>query len=378
MAASSLHQWCRIKTGTCIPENAVAAGETRIDGKIWVGRIGGEVGKINVTVSRSWKDFYVMHAFRHHGDGSLWGASSCEILCCTAASSWVPIKRGDLIPHNAVCAGETRADVATYVGRSAADGEAGKINTKDGNMLALFCHSKVWSGLDSGEILVFDVGEAYSLAPPMRDPAQAPLSEVQSRHVYQGGTTSGVVQTGQPHRPVYQEKPAAPENFPGISALAESDLRFLEANPIALDDWLMSLPQIKLYSEQARKLGDENKEAAQKILAREPVVSSAHLASRESCEALRKRHESVQALLQERDRIVQRQSPEKLALVLQARAEAADASAEASLQQLSAVPGRFDPSRLAEFRQNYLRQKATKHRNFALAEGLSKSKETAS
>merc|ERR1719343_1249467 len=121
-------------------------------------------------------------------------------------------------------------------------------------MFALFCHSKVWSGLDSGEILVFDVGEVDSLAPPMRDPAQAPLSEVQ------GGTTSGVVQTGQPHRPVYQEKPAAPENFPGISALAESDLRFLEANPIALDDWLMSQPQIKLYSEQARKLGDENKE----------------------------------------------------------------------------------------------------------------------
>lgn len=170
MANAAHCDWQGIASGQPIPENAVLAGDTSTDGKNWIGRVGGQVGKINADSTQK-----KMNRFRHHDDGSLWGSDRAEILCCTLSAtntlSWVAIKRGEPIPPYAVKAGETKNDGETYVGRSVqwsgrnpfsngtVQHEAGKINVDAGKMHNLWCHSYYWSAFQEGEILVIKPSE---------------------------------------------------------------------------------------------------------------------------------------------------------------------------------------------------------------------------
>lgn len=88
-------------------------------------------------------------------------------------------------------------------------------------------------------------------------------------------------------------------------------------------------------------------------------------------EALEQRQATVKALLVKRDEALQQQSPERLADVLGTRAQNADAAGENCLQKALTASGTMDASGVADFRQNYFRQKTEKHMVLALRERLS-------
>merc|ERR1712008_179999 len=78
----------------------------------------------------------------------------CEILLLGPASTfkWLPIKRDDLLPPNAVHTGATRRDGELYVAKK---GEfCGKMNLAKGRMWNIWTHKS--GGSDSGEVLVVD------------------------------------------------------------------------------------------------------------------------------------------------------------------------------------------------------------------------------
>lgn len=133
-------RWVTLEHGQPLPSDAVQAGTTDTDGPVWVGRFGGEPGKINAN-----------------GDNmcNFWGHSSkkqtkADILRISGPHEWLSIRRGETVPSNAVLAGETAYDGPTYVGRY--HGEAGKINVEGRNMHNFWGHSS--GRQEAAEILV--------------------------------------------------------------------------------------------------------------------------------------------------------------------------------------------------------------------------------
>jgi len=129
--------WHMISRGDAIPPTAVWAGEHRNDGAVYVGSVGGHVGKINTDSAGK------MYNFWAHGLGS--SSSNVMIMCYTgvdekhqAESNWHTIRKYDEIPRNAVYGGKTSNDGYNFVGRF--NGEVGKINTNNskGNSMCNF------------------------------------------------------------------------------------------------------------------------------------------------------------------------------------------------------------------------------------------------
>mmetsp|Transcript_25854 Transcript_25854/g.72090 ORF Transcript_25854/g.72090 Transcript_25854/m.72090 type:complete len:598 (+) Transcript_25854:57-1850(+) len=151
--------WQRIRRGEALPPNAIYAGATKSDGATFVGRFEGEAGKIN-AVSSGGK--HRMHNFWGHSTGA---KEMGEILCCSGCYLWISIQKGQCIPADAVLAGETSTDGLAYVARF--NGEAGKINAKDGKMCHFWGH--YWKKHKAAEILVagskLPTGALRSLAP---------------------------------------------------------------------------------------------------------------------------------------------------------------------------------------------------------------------
>eukprot|EP00929_Paragymnodinium_shiwhaense_P035175 TRINITY_DN19028_c2_g2_i1.p1 TRINITY_DN19028_c2_g2~~TRINITY_DN19028_c2_g2_i1.p1 ORF type:complete len:543 (-),score=76.69 TRINITY_DN19028_c2_g2_i1:502-2130(-) len=151
--------WVPLSRGDPLPTDVVVAGETKSDGVTLVGRFAGEAGKVNLPDGKT-----------VHG-GSMynyWGPSqssrtSCEVLRCSSDAIWLSIQRGQPIPEGAVQAGITSSDGINYVGRF--NGEAGKINTRDGTMFNFWGH--YWKDRRIAEILVV-CDDAGSIIKPNR------------------------------------------------------------------------------------------------------------------------------------------------------------------------------------------------------------------
>mmetsp|Transcript_79999 Transcript_79999/g.175496 ORF Transcript_79999/g.175496 Transcript_79999/m.175496 type:complete len:427 (+) Transcript_79999:90-1370(+) len=84
--------------------------------------------------------------------------------------SWVPFNKGDDLPGDAIFVGETSTDGPNYVCR--VNGEAGKVNAKDGKVNNFWCNNGGKS--ESGEILCLeDDYEARWMYKKSRDPLPA-------------------------------------------------------------------------------------------------------------------------------------------------------------------------------------------------------------
>lgn len=164
--------------------------------------------------------------------------------------------------------------------------------------------------------------------------------------------------------------PAKPESFPLLRQLSDADLQVLEANSTAIDDWILDLAEVKCFSQRVKDLRQENVKLAEEILLKEQELN--HVTAQRS-EALREEEESrkvVEALGAKRDEILNQRSPQQLAEALLAKAHAADAEAERTLQEALSAPGSMDAAQLAQFRLRFVQQKAEKHWRLAMKEAL--------
>lgn len=129
-ASKTLFDWVPIKRRMPIPVGAVVSGSTQTDGVCYSGRFAGEAGKINVEAGNMY--YYYGHFFGRK--------QSAEILVLPpgTVATWKLLRRGDKIPAGAVEVGRTAYDGINFVGRF--QGEAGKINTKGGNMWSFWGH----------------------------------------------------------------------------------------------------------------------------------------------------------------------------------------------------------------------------------------------
>ncbi|CAE7360645.1 unnamed protein product [Symbiodinium necroappetens] len=226
MAATA---WLPISRGDVLPENALAVGTYGVDGMVYVGRLNGEVGKINLKDGKMWN-------FRAHHQSHSYDA---EILTCSAVYKWVALNKGDPIPAHAVAGGRTPTDGLVFVGHSSL--EPGKINVSDGKMNHFWSHNqgKCYSAL----ILVVE--------PPVAE--AAPL---------------------EPDRParVGPAAPSLPSSFPSLAHLSQEELAQLKANEVLQRDLLQDLPGVKDYVGQLRALSQENAKGAEELLLRQEGV----------------------------------------------------------------------------------------------------------
>lgn len=137
--------WKAINRGDEIPHGAILGGRTSKDGEVFVGRHGGELGKLNTDNEKMY------NIWCHNGGAS----SEGEILIVTdgAPIQWVPVKKGDALPPDAVNGGSTSTDGDIYPCRKADGGAVGKLNLKDSKINSLWFHGD-WFAKSDGDILV--------------------------------------------------------------------------------------------------------------------------------------------------------------------------------------------------------------------------------
>jgi len=146
---SELHEWVLKNRGDQLPQNAVYAGTTSADGRVYVGRFRNTPGKVNLENGEIYNFWVEKHGSRPDG----------EILITDHICKWVNICRGDKIPENAIYSGKDSSGDKVWVGREI-NGEPGKINCHDNNssipkMQNLWCLG-YWSGSKEAEILIIE------------------------------------------------------------------------------------------------------------------------------------------------------------------------------------------------------------------------------
>eukprot|EP00930_Biecheleria_cincta_P048393 TRINITY_DN33712_c0_g1_i1.p1 TRINITY_DN33712_c0_g1~~TRINITY_DN33712_c0_g1_i1.p1 ORF type:complete len:452 (-),score=80.61 TRINITY_DN33712_c0_g1_i1:243-1598(-) len=149
--------WVPIKRGDAIPPNAVMVGSFPQDGVVYVGRLLGEPGKINVDKHGAMWNFRAHHQTHSY---------SAEILTCTVEVSWKPIRKGEPIPGAAVQAGITPTDGIVYVGHL--NSEPGKISTQDGDKMKHFWSHYQGKNESASILLVTSAPAAGCRAPALR------------------------------------------------------------------------------------------------------------------------------------------------------------------------------------------------------------------
>lgn len=140
-------KWMPYSRDDEISHNAVYAGTTHVDGKMYVARVNNTPGKVNLSdgTNKIW-NFWVEGLGR---------SSSGEILTTNGTCTWIDIKHGDLIPSNAVFSGRDHCNDKVWVARDKR-GEPGKLNCHDNDsknpkMHNLWCHNS-WRNRE-GQIL---------------------------------------------------------------------------------------------------------------------------------------------------------------------------------------------------------------------------------
>lgn len=158
-----------------------------------------------------------------------------------------------------------------------------------------------------------------------------------------------------------------------LSGLSDSRLAYMEANSIALDDWIVELPQVKACFDRATELRGQNLAIANQLLDKQQAIDRA-LAAKASAEtSAAGRQESVRELLHHRDKIVQSNTPAHLGALLAASAQQAESVAHKCLQDAYTISGPMDSGAISSFRQRYVEHNVAKHTKLALKQRLSSS-----
>lgn len=149
------YAWKNYKKGDELPANALEAGETETDGKVYVARsLEGEPGKLNVDGDNC-------HNLWCHTAGCLEEGQVFVVLDADAPLDWVQCEKGGAIPKGAVCAGRTETDGRCFVARF--DGSCGKANTSAGRINNFWRHAN--TGWFSGDTDKSEAGEVLCIDP---------------------------------------------------------------------------------------------------------------------------------------------------------------------------------------------------------------------
>jgi len=144
--ASVAFQWLPIKRGDPISSGAVMTGRTKSDGDVYIGRNSYGIGKLNVAEGKMW------NLWVHGGSGAT-QEGEILVLTCGTPYHWEHVKKGDILPHDAVYGGMTATDgpSGVYACRHK-DGEAGKLNLDGRKVCNMYYHGH-WTHKDECEVL---------------------------------------------------------------------------------------------------------------------------------------------------------------------------------------------------------------------------------
>ena len=146
------YEWKVMKRGDILPENAVYAGTTYDDGKVYISKMDNSPGKVNLKDGNIWNFWSQAYSSRQES----------EVLITDDKCIWKEIKQGDLIPENAVCTGYDYNQHKVWVGKDITTDEPGKITCLDSNdthpkMCRLWCHSySCRSNVQKAKILIIE------------------------------------------------------------------------------------------------------------------------------------------------------------------------------------------------------------------------------
>ena len=167
---SILYEWKVMKRGDTVPENAVYAGITNDDGKVYVAKMDNSPGKVNLNNGKIWNFWSESYSSRQES----------EVLIVHGNCIWREINQGDIIPENAVFGGYDYKQHKVWVGKDITTDEPGKITCLDSSddkpkMCRLWCHSYYrTSDVQKAKILLVEPEPAPAPAP---EPAHAPAPE---------------------------------------------------------------------------------------------------------------------------------------------------------------------------------------------------------
>lgn len=125
-----------------------------------------------------------------------------------------------------------------------------------------------------------------------------------------------------------------PKSFPELSRLGEAELGRLKANPSALDEWILNLPQARASIDRLKMIQKENSELSCNIHARKAELQRSH------------------------------------AMMFAVRAQQAEVLPERCLAQALEAPEMMDAAALANFREQYIQYTLEKQRKVVLKEWL--------
>ena len=149
---SDILGWVRMKRDDDIPKLAVEAGYTKNDGKVYIGRIEKNPGKINCKINtrKIWN-------FLVQGIGSTLSRQVGEVFITNFKYEWIEISKNVEIPINSIYNGTDENGDEVWIGKSIHN-EPGKIICKTNNdgrpkMDKLWCHGS-WCSHKNGYILI--------------------------------------------------------------------------------------------------------------------------------------------------------------------------------------------------------------------------------
>lgn len=144
--------WVRMKRDDNIPKLAVEAGYTKNDGRVYIGRIEKNPGKINCKINtrKIWN-------FSVQGIGTTLSRQVGQVFITNLKYEWIEISRNVEIPINSIYNGTDENGDEVWIGKSIHN-EPGKIickKNKDGRpkMDKLWCHGS-WCSQKNGYILI--------------------------------------------------------------------------------------------------------------------------------------------------------------------------------------------------------------------------------
>jgi hypothetical protein len=150
-------KWIPKKRGDKIHDLSVFAGNTKTDGKVYIGKIDKSPGKVNIDKNKIW-NYWIQN---------IGSSESGKMLVVNCKYEWQNIQRGKKIPENAVYCGKDESNDDVWVGKSY-DNEAGKINCtyKDENtdepiMHNFWCHGSFCSSQKAYILVVFNGKKTY-------------------------------------------------------------------------------------------------------------------------------------------------------------------------------------------------------------------------
>ena len=150
MNNTRVYEWVDIKRGDTLPKNSIYSCTTRTDGPVYIGGFDNIPGKVNLDNKKIWNIWVRDLGSRQNG----------KILVMNTTYRWKEIKRGDIIPKNALYCGLDNCGDRVWVGRTT-QGVPGKINCEQYiesdqyTMHNLWTHEN-WTAFQKAHILVYD------------------------------------------------------------------------------------------------------------------------------------------------------------------------------------------------------------------------------